>query len=158
MCIRDRNTISNRELSDPLCDNVNRGPTLVRLTQTCRNFNNFKLFCEAMPICSLLISCTLSDMTYINDLLNHASICVFVIVLSFSGQGGLSPESAWLQHQSPEDLLGLPPDRPHGGELPHPGYLLLPLSQGQNRRLRVRQSSMSRIILSQTYLQISSQC
>lgn len=125
-------------------------------TQTCRHFNHFKLVCEAMPLCSLLISFILSDP------LNHSSICDFVIVLSFSGQGGLSPESAWLQHQSPEDLLGLPPDWPHGGELPHPGYLLLPLSQGQNQRLRVRQRSMSSICVSsgktgftllQTYLQ-----
>ena len=36
-----------------------------------------------MPLCSLLISCTLSDMTYINDLLNHASICDFVILWLF---------------------------------------------------------------------------
>ena len=39
------NTISNGELSDPLCDSVNRGLTLVRLQQSLPPVGNLRFIC-----------------------------------------------------------------------------------------------------------------
>lgn len=49
-----------------------------------------------------------------------------------AGQSSVGPQPAWLQHQSTEDLLGLPTDRQIHRELPHPGHLLVPLSKGRS--------------------------
>ena len=44
------NTISNGELSDPLCDSVNRGLTLVRLQQFLPPVGNLRYICWGSDI------------------------------------------------------------------------------------------------------------